>query len=144
VRTSPSDAAPDPWLAQWLVAREQAFPAWSAATGRAGDLDFSPRSLETLEQVVRSRVPTQDALRELKDDDFVQGAVWYLGEIARRHRDAHWRYSPDPTGTSRNPYAGRPFVEQDDGGDAIPLLELESAVLSDETGVLLERFGAFD
>lgn len=143
--TAPSDAAADPWLTRWLAAREQAFPAWSAATGRAGDLDFSPGSLLALEQVVRSRVPTKDALHELKDGDFVQGAVWYLGEVARRHRDAHWRYSPDPGGTSRNPYAGRPFVEQDDdGGDAIPLLELETAVLSEETGVLLERFEMFD
>ncbi|MFY1691182.1 hypothetical protein [Plantactinospora sp. WMMB782] len=71
--------------------------------------------------------------------------IWYVGEIARRHRGAHWRYAPDLTGTSRNPYVGRPFVEQDDSGnDAIPLLELEAAVLSDETGVFLNRFEVFD
>jgi hypothetical protein len=141
-----SDAEPtDPWLAHWLTAREQAFPAWSATTGRADDLDFSPESLLALEQVVRRRIPTKAALQESLDDDFVQGAIWYVGEIARRHRDAHWRYHPDPTGTSKNPYAGRPFVEQDDdAGDAIPLLELRAAVLSDETGVLLKRFEVFD
>jgi hypothetical protein len=141
-----SDAAPtDPWLTRWLTVREQGFPEWSAATGRADELDFSPASLLALEQVVRRRIPGKDALHELVDDDFVQGAIWYLGEIARRHRDAQWRYTPDPTGTSKNPYAGRPFVEQDDdGNDAIPLLELEAAVLSDETGVLLERFEMFD
>ncbi len=146
LRTWTPDAEPtDPWLAHWLTAREQAFPEWSTATGRADDLDFSPESLLALEQVVRRRIPTKAALHESLDGDFVQGAIWYLGEIARRHRDAHWRYHPDPTGTSRNPYAGRPFVQQDDdGGDAIPLLELEAAVLSDETGVLLDRLEMFD
>lgn len=135
----------DPWLAHWLTARAQGFSEWSTATGRADDLDFSPESLLTLEQILRRRIPTRDALREPVDDDFVQGAIWYVGEVARRHRDAHWRYHPDPTGTSRNPYAGRPFVEQDDDrNDAIPLLELEVAVLSNETGVLLDRFEMFD
>ncbi|MDG4786006.1 hypothetical protein O7626_08715 [Micromonospora sp. WMMD1102] len=138
-------AAPaDPWLTNWLASRAHGFPEWSAATGRADDLDFSPESLLTLEQIVRRRIPAREALHEPVHDDFVQGAIWYLGEIARRHRGARWRYTPDPTGTSRNPYVGRPFVEQDDGNDAIPLLELEAAVLSDETGVLLDRFEVFD
>ncbi|MEU5937283.1 hypothetical protein [Micromonospora sp. NPDC047187] len=146
LHTETLDAAPtDPWLTHWLTIREQGFPEWSAATGRADDLDFSPESLLALEQIVRRRIPAKDALREPADDDFVQGAIWYVGEIARRHRDAHWRYTPDPTGISKNPYVGRPFVEQDGpGNDAIPLLELEAAVLSDEAGVLLDRFEVFD
>ncbi|MDW5324076.1 hypothetical protein [Plantactinospora sp. KLBMP9567] len=146
LHTETSDAAStDPWLTQWLTVRARAFPEWSAATGRADELDFSPESLLTLEQVVRRRIPNKDALRGPVDDDFVQGAIWYIGEIARRHRDAHWRYHPNRTGTSKNPYAGRPFVQQDRGGnDAIPLLELQAAVLSDEPGVLLDRFEVFD
>ncbi|MEE6262337.1 hypothetical protein [Plantactinospora sonchi] len=144
--TETSDAAStDPWLVQWLTTRERMFPEWSAATGRPDELDFSPESLLTLEQVVRRQIPTRDALRDPVNDDFVQGAIWYVGEIARRHRRARWRYNPDPTGTSRNPYVGRPFVEQDDdGNDAIPLLELEAVVMSDEPGVLLDRFEVFD
>jgi hypothetical protein len=147
LRVTTSDAPPpDPWLTHWLTLREHGFPAWSAATGRSDDLDFSPESLLALEQVVRRRIPTQAALREPSDDGFVQGAIWYVGEVARRHRDARWRYRPDPTGTSANPYTGKPFVKQDDDGNgAIPILELEAAVLSDETGVLLDRFHeAFD
>lgn len=144
LRTGAPDGT-DPWLTRWLAAREQAFPAWSADTGRAGDLDFSPESLPALEHVVRRRIPGKEALHASRDSDFVQGAVWYLGEVGRRHRDARWRYSPDPTGASRNPYVGRPFVEKDDdGGDAIPLLELEAVVLSDEDGVLAERFEMLD
>lgn len=140
------DAAPiDAWLTHWLTAREQGFPEWSAATGRAADLDFSPESLLALEQVVRHRTPTKQALHDPAHADFVQGAIWYLGEVACRHRYAQWRYHPDHTGTSRNPYVGRPFVQQDgDGNDAIPLLELQAAVLSGESGVLVERFEVFD
>ena len=137
-----SDAgSADPWLAHWLTVREQGFPEWSAATGRADDLDFSPESLPALEQVVRRRIPSKVALHESLDDDFVQGALWYVGEVARRHRHARWRYRPNPTGTSRNPYAGRPYVQRDDdGNDAIPLFELRAAVSSDGTDVLLDRF----
>jgi hypothetical protein len=136
----------EPWLTHWLATREQRFSDWAVDTGRAGELDFSQESLTTLEQVVRSRIPSKAALRESLDGDFVQGAIWYLGEIARRNRAALWRYRPNPTGTSKNPYAGRPFVQQDppDGIDVIPQLELEAVVLSDEDGVLLDRFDVFD
>ncbi|MEO3743092.1 hypothetical protein [Plantactinospora sp. B5E13] len=146
VRSGTSDAASaDSWLTHWLTSREQGFPEWAAATGRVGDLDISPKPLLALEQVVRRRIPVREALREPVNDSFVQGAVWYVGEIARRHRDAHWRHHPDLTGTSRNPYVGRPYVEQADGGNgAIPLLELEAAVPSDETSLLLDRFEVFD
>lgn len=138
----PSAAPQDPWLVRWLAAREQQFPGWSESTGRADELDFSPKSLLPLEEIVRDRIPSKAALRESADNDFVQGAIWYVGEVARRHGDAHWTYTPDSTGTSKNPHVGRPFVEHDDegGGSAIPLLELEASVLSDEDGVLLTRF----
>jgi hypothetical protein len=141
------DAGPgEPWLTNWLATREQRFADWALDTGRADELDFSPESLTALEQVVRGRIPSKAALRESVDDEFVQGAIWYLGEIARRHRNAQWRYRPDTTGKSKNPYTGRPFVQRDDpdGADAIPLLELKSAVLSDKDGELLERFEVFD
>lgn len=141
LRTELRSAAPqDPWLVRWLAAREQQFPGWSESTGRVGELDFSPKSLLPLEEIVRDRVPSTAALRESADSDFVQGAIWYVGEVARRHGDAHWIYIPDHTGTSKNPFVGRPFVEHDDGASAVPLSELKSSVLSDEDGVLLTRF----
>ena len=76
------------------------------------------------------------------NDEFVQGVIWYYGEIARRHRFALWLYWPDPTGASQNPYVGRPFIAQNGrrGADAIPLLELEAAVPSDEDGASLARW----
>lgn len=78
--------------------------------------------------------------------------MWYLGEIARRHRDARWHYvrlDPDATGgpSSRaNPFAGNPYVAQDPPSEAaaVPMLELRAALRTDEKGVLWDRFEEFD
>jgi len=144
--TRAEDDTPDPWLTRWLTTRRERFDAWSADTGRAGELDFSPASLVPLAQVVRLRIPSAAALDARIDDDLVQGAIWYLGEVGRIHRAARWRYTPDPDGTSENPSVGRPWVAQDDdgGGSAIPALELWVAVEADTDDVLLERFAEFD
>lgn len=139
------DEAPDPWLTAWLATRREQFSAWAADTGRAQELDLSPASLVPLAQVVRQRVASEEALDAQIETDFLQGAIWYLGEVARIHRGARWRYTPDPDGTSENPSVGRPWVTQDDGGgSAIPALELWVAVRADTDDVLLERFEEFD
>jgi hypothetical protein len=144
--TRAEDDQPDPWLTRWLTTRREQFDAWSADTGRAQELDFSPASLVPLTQVVRLRISSAEALKAQIEDDFVQGAMWYLGEVARIHRAARWRYTPDPDGTSANPSVGRPWVAQDDdgGGSAIPALELRVAVKADTDDVLLERFAEFE
>jgi hypothetical protein len=141
--TPTGDDAPDPWLTRWLTTRRERFAAWSADTGRAHELDFSPASLVPLAQVARMRIPSAEALIE---DDLAQGAIWYLGEVPRIHRAARWRYTPDPDGTSENPSVGRPWVAQDDRrrrGAATPALELWVAVEADTDDVLLERFAEF-
>lgn len=144
--TGTGDDPPDPWLTRWLTTRRERFDAWSADTGRAQEFDFSPASLVPLAQVVRLRIPSAEALGTRIENDLVQGAIWYLGEVARIHRDARWRYTPDPSGTSENPSVGRPWVAQEDdgGGSAIPALELRVAVEADTDEVLLERFAEFD
>jgi hypothetical protein len=81
--TRAEDDQPDPWLTRWLTTRRERFDAWSADTGRAQELDFSPASLVPLAQVVRLRISSADALNAQIEDDFVQGAMWYLGEVAR-------------------------------------------------------------
>ncbi|MGH3317034.1 MAG: hypothetical protein ACRDO0_12900 [Nocardioidaceae bacterium] len=148
----PGPVATDPWLTDWLAARQEHFDSWAASTGAPADLDFTPESLDTLERLLRERVASVDDLKTAEHDDFVQGAVWYLGEVARRHRDARWHYvrlDPDATGgpSSRaNPFAGSPYVAQapPSEGAAVPMLELRAALRTDEKGVLWDRFEEFD
>ncbi|MFJ1792574.1 hypothetical protein [Kitasatospora griseola] len=97
-------------LAHWLAMREEAFPLWARATGREGELDFSERSLEALEEVLRRRIHTLGladrldhmaaveryrmarlpSVIRLFDDPVFDCALWYLGETACRARGARW------------------------------------------------------
>ncbi|HWL99873.1 MAG TPA: hypothetical protein VNP20_21210 [Nocardioidaceae bacterium] len=147
-----SSTAADPWLEDWLATRREQFDSWAVSAGAPADLDFTPESLHQLERLLRARVASVDDLKAAEHDDFVQGAMWYLGEVARRHRDARWHYvplDPDATGgpnSRANPFAGAPYVAQDppSEGAAVPMLELRAALRTDETGVLSERFEEFD
>ena len=88
---------PHPELAAWLARQEADFPAWAAATGTPERWDFSPASLDALETLVRERYADADAIDDALDSTFVQGASWYVGEIARRVNGAAWHYLPaDP------------------------------------------------
>ncbi|RKE05094.1 hypothetical protein [Streptomyces sp. TLI_171] len=94
-------------LAHWLVVREDAFPLWARALGREAELDFTERSLELLEEVLRERVRAiglgrrPDVLEahgpamppdafQLFDDPVFDCALWYLGETVCRARGARW------------------------------------------------------
>jgi hypothetical protein len=58
--------------------------------------DFGPDSLDTLEELVIQRGSTPE---QLLDDEhnaaFVDGAVWYVGEVLRRGRPSPWEYDRD-------------------------------------------------
>ncbi|MFE1954854.1 hypothetical protein ACFW9D_30795 [Streptomyces sp. NPDC059524] len=85
----------NPRLAQWLAAQEEAFSAWRQAT--AGTWDFSPASLDRLEEVLMSRYASAEEAEAAHEDPFLTVAVWYLGETVRRaHPDAVWSCSPTP------------------------------------------------
>ena len=135
----------DPWLADWSTTRRERFAEWARASDVPDALDFSPESLDTVERLVRDRAGSVADLRRIAHEEFVQGAVWYLGETACRHGGARWIYHPPPETGSRNPYVGRPFVQREPPSDAdlIPILELEAAVVGDAEGVLVERFSEF-
>ncbi|NBE56743.1 hypothetical protein [Streptomyces boluensis] len=85
----------NPRLNQWLTAQENAFPAWRQATG--GTWDFTPASLDRLEDVLLSRYAGYEEADAAHEDPFMSVAVWYLGETVRRaHPDAVWSCSPTP------------------------------------------------
>lgn len=146
------DVPPTQWLTHWLAEREAMFPKWVAGFG--GDpvaWDFSTDGYDALETLVRQRLSSVDNFTAPEHDEFVQGAIWYLGEIARRTRTGVvWKYNPAvPGSTNRaeslaNPWVGRPYVDQRPDGDAaVPLFALMDAVEDGEPGSLRARFASF-
>ena len=100
-----------PELLSWLAAREAAFGPWATALGPLDRWDFSARSLDALEDLVRERFAGVEDVMAAKDGEFVQGATWYIGEAVRRsyaecgtHAPLVWMYDPTPP-TGRAPSA---------------------------------------
>ncbi|MFJ8674313.1 hypothetical protein [Streptomyces sp. NPDC093589] len=82
-------------LADWLEARAAGFEEWSQETGQAKSWDFTPQSLDALEELVRGRYGSEEDINAERDGLFVQGAVWYLGEVIRRStQETSWGYDP--------------------------------------------------
>lgn len=139
---------PDDWLAGWLADREAGFSAWLRRyDADPARWDFSVHSLEVLENLALRTVPGPDDFAEAGYDDFTQGAVWYLGEIAHRGReDVVWKYNPVPPEMDKNtnPWAGQPYVwQQTDETGVVPVLALEILVEDQKPGTLRELFARF-
>jgi hypothetical protein len=126
-----------PWLVSWLAARAEAFPQWTI--DHPGPWDFTPESLDALEKLVQTL--------GLSSEEFVEGAVWYLGEVAVRHRGARWKYYYDerPYSETGSVWNNNPFVDQPDpdGVGEVPIYLLKTAVRRGEPGVLRDRFAKF-
>ncbi|MFE0193049.1 hypothetical protein [Streptomyces sp. NPDC058989] len=133
-----------PWLTGWLAEREQHFAVWAEETGRpAGTWDFSPASLDALEALVRERFTTKDAFKTAKEGAFLQGACWYVGEVARRDRGAAWAYRDPIEGNTRT---GKPLMTQPgvrNGNVASPMGELYGVLRNEDKGVLRERLNSY-
>ncbi|MGG7569454.1 hypothetical protein [Streptomyces sirii] len=130
-----------PWLSSWLAEREQTFAAWIEETGLpAQTWDFSPASLDVLERLVRERFPAKEEFNEGEAGLFLQDASWYVGEVARRDRDAAWYYL-DPSEHDTH-WAGEPLMNQPgvrDGNLASPMSELYASAVLDRDGVVLRE-----
>ncbi|WP_079145778.1 hypothetical protein [Streptomyces lydicus] len=133
----------DPVLTAWLAEREEALSPWAEdAFEGAWRWNFHPDTLDWLEVVVRRRFGTVEEFDAARDEPFVQGACWYLGEVVRRNKGAVWQYVPyDPDaepgapGSRESVWTGVPFVDQPDkrvGGAAIPLGCLRALLLDAE------------
>lgn len=133
----------DPVLTAWLAARKEALSGWvKDAFAGAWRWNFHPDTLDWLEAVVKQRFATVEEFDAARDEPFVQGACWYLGEVIRRNKGAVWQYIPfDPDaepwalGSRENVWTEVPFVDQPDkrvGGAAIPLGCLRELLLDEE------------
>ncbi|MFE0374193.1 hypothetical protein ACFW1M_01150 [Streptomyces inhibens] len=146
----------DPWtpvekhprLAQWLTLRQDGFAAWVEETGQgAGVWDFSPASLDILGRLVLDRYTTQDQISADEESSFIQGAIWYIGEVAVRHKNGNWTYRDAPDGVPReevekNIYLERPFINQPSirkGRAGVPFYYLRATVRDDDATDLSQR-----
>lgn len=78
-------------LTLWLEHRERLFPEW--AREFPGPWDFTPASLDALEELARRVTP--DAAALAKNTGFGDGAAWYLGEVLRRSAGGGWNAPED-------------------------------------------------
>lgn len=90
------------YLRCWLAERGAQFPVWASHYGGDAVWDFSPESLDALEELLVQKAPTpEQLLDEERNAPFIDGAVWYLGEVLRRGRSVPWEYTrgetADPT-----------------------------------------------
>jgi hypothetical protein len=137
-----------PWPARWLAARTAGFDAWAADTDSGMDTwDFSPDSLIPLGRLLIQRYGTRRKLEVCAAEPFVEGALWYVGEVAVRHRAGAWEYREPGEGTSPDdPYAGKPFVNQPtlrEGGADAPIDALMVTLDEGDEAVLRERLDWF-
>lgn len=118
-------------LAGWLARRDQAFPDWVASYAPDGAWDFSPGSLPALQELVRRVTPTRAELHDPANRDFVDGAVWYLGEVMRRGMGGRWNSND------------LPYVEELGPWDSTstPVIALENAL--DRPGYLSAHYDNF-
>lgn len=79
-------------LAAWLAQREREFPAWRERFGGNADWDFSANSIDALTAAVFRETPTRAHFRE--HPEFIDGAVWYWGEVLRRPVAGSWQHTP--------------------------------------------------
>ncbi|MFG2490421.1 hypothetical protein ACGFSD_05000 [Streptomyces caniferus] len=108
-------------LNAWLAERRAAFPAWAEeAGGGTAAWDFSPESLDRLEDLVRGAFRTYEEASVAKDAPFLVGAAWYFGEVQVRECGAVWRWCPRPAdepGIFDVPMVAGPVPEPEDGDE---------------------------
>ncbi|MCM2413086.1 hypothetical protein [Streptomyces sp. RKAG290] len=92
-----SDPARHPELLAWLTERQTAFADWAREAGGADRFDFGRSSLDVLDALLRESFDTDAEIAAQRRGPFVQGAVWYLGEVICRERGTVWKYEPDTT-----------------------------------------------
>lgn len=98
---------PDPEsspLVEWLTRQSGSFQDWTETYAPDTTWDFTPASLPALEGVVRRIAPTEEELLDDAHRDFLEGAIWYLGETMRRGLGGQWNWNLRKPGRRNFPY----------------------------------------
>lgn len=66
-------------LDDWLAVQRQRFAAWTAS--HPGPWDFGAESITALIELLNEQLQERGDLKNPDYADFVDGAVWYLGEV---------------------------------------------------------------
>jgi hypothetical protein len=130
---------------RWLADREAGFARWIIDAGGVPEqLDFSPASLDALHALVRRNLPGgEDDVRRPERQWFVDGAVWYFGEVVRRNHGARWQYREGPRD---NPVMNRPTVKTFGpyGNESVPAGAIQLAAGSPDPSPLYVSFSRFE
>ncbi|MFC7549405.1 hypothetical protein [Plantactinospora sp. GCM10030261] len=81
-----------PELRRWLAERESGFLRWAARWAPEGRWDFSTSSLDELGELLVRVLGDESGLRDPANRDFVDGAIWYVGEVYRRVGGGQWSW----------------------------------------------------
>ncbi|WP_328866057.1 hypothetical protein [Streptomyces sp. NBC_00304] len=100
------DPTRHPGLLRWMDERRDAHEEWAEQTSFADALDFSPASLEALDELVRQTANSMEEVTDQRMAPFFQGAIWYVGEVFCRHRKMVWKYIPDIVSGDLEPFFG--------------------------------------
>ncbi|MFD7574901.1 hypothetical protein ACFV6U_30990 [Streptomyces sp. NPDC059810] len=110
--------ADNPRLTAWPAEQRERFDDWGRLHG--GGRDFSGRSLDRVEALIREHITSVAELFLHEHSPLVQNACWYVGEVHNRTRGTGWRKAPDSADGhpwSERPYVIVPFVRLDEYRD---------------------------
>lgn len=93
-----------PDLLRWRGERQDAHERWAEETSFAGLLDFTPASLGTLDDLIRETANSMEEVTDQRMTPFIQGAIWYVGEVFCRHQKMVWKYIPDIVSGELEPF----------------------------------------
>jgi len=76
----------------WLMDMSDAIERFrqSVPFGMAARLDFSPESLDVIEQFVLTNYPTLDEIKKQSAAKAVDGMARYVGQVFRKHFGGKW------------------------------------------------------
>ncbi|MCV7287757.1 hypothetical protein H7J87_20745 [Mycolicibacterium wolinskyi] len=130
---------------RWAQRQESAFEEWVAQYGSDDTQlwDFGLDSLDRLTYILFNYFPTQAHLDDARNAEFVDGAVWYLGEIVRRSEPKKRRWSNRHTGTTSGEYIVEHTAKSRSSEYVVPGSHLRSAIRSGNPQFLRTWYGDY-